>query len=348
MNRRPIGYYVHHHGAGHRARADAIVAASDWPIVLLGTGLGGAGIDLPDDRPVSGRFDGQDFADCRPDALHYAPLDHEGVRARVAEMAGWIATARPALMVVDVSVEAAMVARLASVPTVYVRLNGERDDAAHRDAFRGASALLAPFPPALDAAATPAWVRDKTRYLPGITAEACAGTPIDRRILVVFGRGGAAGDGAMLADAARACPQWVWRVIGPATTPADIPANLELAGWVDAPGREIARARIVVGAAGDGLVGAVMAADQPFVCVPEDRPFGEQRATARGLDRIGAAVVLPEWPGGESWPVLIEKALSLRSSARRSLHDERGAQKAASWLGGMAAAVTCGIKEHAV
>ncbi|WP_231635634.1 hypothetical protein [Novosphingobium sp. ST904] len=174
------------------------------------------------------------------------------MRARVAEMAGWIATARPALMVVDVSVEAAMVARLASVPTVYVRLNGERDDAAHRDAFRGASALLAPFPPALDAAATPAWVRDKTRYLPGITAEACAGTPIDRRILVVFGRGGAAGDGAMLADAARACPQWVWRVIGPATTPADIPANLEFAGWVDAPGREIARARIVVGAAGDG------------------------------------------------------------------------------------------------
>ncbi len=66
MRLRPIGYYVHHHGAGHRARADAIASAIDWPVVLLGTGIGGAGIDLPDDRPRSKQFDGADDAVSRP------------------------------------------------------------------------------------------------------------------------------------------------------------------------------------------------------------------------------------------------------------------------------------------
>lgn len=47
MSDRPIGYYVHHHGAGHRARPHAIAAAAARPIVLLGTGIGSSGIDLP-------------------------------------------------------------------------------------------------------------------------------------------------------------------------------------------------------------------------------------------------------------------------------------------------------------
>lgn len=67
-------------------------------------------------------------------------------------------------MVVDVSVEVAMLARLASVPTICVRLNGKRDDAPHLEAFRGAIGLMAPFHPTLEMADTPAWIRDKTVY----------------------------------------------------------------------------------------------------------------------------------------------------------------------------------------
>jgi hypothetical protein len=338
VTRRPIGYYVHHHGAGHRTRADAIVAASDWPIVLLGTGIGADGIDLADDRPLSGRFDGDDDARYRPQALHYAPLDHEGVRARVATLARWIAAERPALMVVDVSVEVAMLARLASVPTICVRLNGTRDDPAHLDAFRGASALLAPFARALDCPTTQGWVCDRTTYFPGIAAAPASATSLARRVLVVFGRGGAPGDGRLLAQAARACPQWQWRVIGPATRPADAPPNLFFAGWVDAPEREIAESTIVVGAAGDGLVGAVMAADRPFICIPEPRPFGEQEATGARMGALGAAVVRPFWPNAADWPDLIERAMTLPAQARHPLRDAKGAQKAATWLASHAAA----------
>lgn len=329
---RPIGYYVHHHGAGHLARAHSIAAVSERPIVLLGTGLGEDGIDLADDRPASGLFDGCDGASSRPDALHYAPFDHEGVRRRVARIAGWIAQARPALMVVDVSAEVAMLARLASVPTICVRLSGDRDDPAHLEAFRGASGLLAPFHPACESDATPEWVRAKTLYLPGIAQPPVEADPAEKLVLVVFGKGGTAGDGDKLAKAARAWPGWRWRVIGPVAAPAQKPRNLEFAGWVASPEAEIARAAIVIGASGNGLVGAVMAADRPFVCIPEDRPFGEQHATARGLKALGAAIVLPEWPSACFWGRILDDALSMSGEGRRRLRDPRAAEQAAKWL----------------
>lgn len=338
MTRRPIGYYVHHHGAGHRARARAIAAASDWPIILLGTGVGEAGIDLPDDRPLSGLFDGVDGSERRPAALHYAPIDHEGVRLRVARVAQWIATERPALMVVDVSVEMAMLARLASVPTICVRLNGARSDVPHLEAFRGAVALLAPFHADLELESTPTWVRERTRYLPGITTAVAGGVPPSGRILVVIGRGGAPGDGARLAEAARACPNMSWRVIGSVSAVGDRPANLDIAGWVEDAAREIAAANVVIGGAGEGLVGAVLVADRPFICLPEARPFGEQQATASGLARLGAAVVLQDWPEAAAWPSLLAQAKALSPQARRRLHDPQGARTAAIWLSEQAAA----------
>lgn len=340
MTRRPIGYYVHHHGAGHRTRANAIVAAMDWPVTLLGTGIGDAGIDLSDDRASDNGFDGIDNAATRPDCLHYAPIDHEGVRRRIARMAQWIADHRPALLVVDVSVEIAMLARLASVPTIYVRLNGDRGDAAHCDAFRGADALLAPFHQALELPSTPMWVREKTCYFPGIVSMPSLDVPNARRVLVVMGRGGPPGDGDRIALAACACPDLQWRVIGPVTPPSNRPSNLDLAGWVEDPMREIAQAAIIIGAAGDGLVGAVTAADKPFICLPEDRPYDEQRATAQRLDALGAAVVLRNWPSVDQWPTLIRKAQAIPCSVRMALNDHNGAQRAGQWLTRRAANAT--------
>lgn len=155
---------------------------------------------------------------------------------------------------------------------------------------------------------------------------------MENRVLVVFGQGGDAGDGARIADAARACPDWNWRVIGPALPVTDVPPNLEFAGWVAAPDKEIARAAVVIGAAGNGLVGAVMAADRPFVCIPEARPFGEQQATGVGLKALGAAIVLPEWPAAVFWSRILYDALVSPAQTRRALHDTDAANKAARWL----------------
>lgn len=336
MGIRPIGYYVHHHGEGHHKRARAIAGANKR-IVLLGTGVGDEGVNLADDRPRSGMFDGIDEADCRPNALHYAPIDHDGVRARVATMARWIEAQQPALMVVDVSVEVAMLARLASVRVIYVRLNGDRRDDAHLDSFRGALRLLAPFPEALEPAGTPTWVREKTRYLPGITNfSPSRQTDVQNNVLVVIGRGGSGGDGDIWAEVARNNAQRRWRVIGPCTAPRDCPPNLQILGWVHDPETEIARAAVVVGACGDGLVMSILAADRPFICMPQHRPYDEQHATAERLGDLGAAVVVTEWPSPEKWSKLIEEALMLEPNARRSLHDPHGVRSAAEWINAMA------------
>ncbi len=333
-----IGYYVHHHGEGHRRRAMAIAAQAPDRLTLIGTGVAALRgpfetVDLPDDRiSDGGRFDGCDGTDDRPAALHYAPVHHAGVRERVRTVAAWIAETRPALMIVDVSVEMAMLARLCATPTVYVRLAGARWDEAHLDAFRGACALIAPFDRRCETLDTPGWVLEKTRYFPGLGASSIAKTQIDNVVLVAFGRGGTSASPDDLASAAAATPDRRWRVIGPVSPPAVSSANLTVDGWVDEAEDAIARGGILVGGAGDGVLSAVAAGARPFVCIAEDRPFGEQQAKARALKRAGAAVVLPAWPEPRDWPLILSRAEALETYRIASFHDPLGSSKAAAFI----------------
>jgi Glycosyltransferase family 28 C-terminal domain len=333
----PIGYYVHHQGDGHRQRALEIASAAPDRFVLLGTGLTGrtpgvASIDLDDDRPdAEDVFSGRDAASARPDALHYAPYHHPGVRARAARFADWIARTSPALVVIDVSVEMAMLARLCSTPVVYVRLSGDRSDPAHLDAFRGAAALLAPFHETLDSLA-PDWVRQKTHY---VAPRDASGRRQGSGVLVVHGRGGPPLDGARLAAAAASTPDRRWTGVGPITSPAGFPPNLQLRGWIENVAEEMDRAEIVVGAAGDGLVNAVIAAGKSFICLPEPRAYGEQVIKAAALARAGAAIVLDHWPEASRWPAILQDSLALRACDQQAVTGE-GLKAAGDWLLGLA------------
>ena len=319
---RPIGYYVHHQGAGHWHRAVALAQALGGlgrPCTLIGTFAGidtgrapGPVLDLPDDRMQDGAFDGVDGTRERPEALHYAPLNHPGVRARMGRIAEWAMRADPALMIVDVSCEVALLARLLSVPSLVVRLSGSRTDRPHLEAFRAASRLLAPFPAALDGGDVPDWVRGKTLYGGFLGADAPGtATAEDGRIVVVFGRGGAGGDRARLAAAAAAVPERDWHVLGPVSGAGALPSNLHLHGWVADVAAHLAPAALVVGGAGDGLVAAVAAGGKRFLCLPEPRAYDEQAAKAEALARLGAAVVCPDWPEAAAWPALVAQALAL-------------------------------------
>lgn len=320
MSRRPIGYYVHHQGAGHWQRACAVAAALDRPTTLIGTfaevdtaGAPAALLDLPDDR-IAGGFDGLDGEADRPRALHYAPLGVPGLRARMGRIAAWCAAADPIVVIVDVSVEVALLARLMSVPTLVVRLGGLRTDTPHLEAFRAAERVLAFLPPALDPAGTPDWVRAKTFHAGFLAAPvSCAAAgPEDGSILVVYGRGGAGGDGPALAAAARAVPERAWHVLGPVRDGrAAFPPNLRCHGWVPDTGPWLDRAALVVGAGGEGVVSAVAARGKRFVCIPEARPFDEQAANAAALHALGAAVHCPGWPPAAAWPEIVRAGLAL-------------------------------------
>ncbi|WP_375465137.1 glycosyltransferase [uncultured Methylobacterium sp.] len=329
---RPVGYYVHHQGAGHWERACRIARALPRPCTLIGTLSGldrtqapGPVLDLPDDRLPATGFAGRDGESGRPEAFHYAPLGLPGLRHRMAALAVWIAEADPALIVVDVSVEVALFARLMSVPVLMVRLAGTRTDPPHLEAFRSATRLIAPFPRVLEGETIPAWVREKTLYAGFLGAAASAARDPDPAgpIVAVFGRGGAGGHREHLAAAAGAVPERDWHVLGPihGETARAPPANLHLHGWVAEIEPFLARSALVVGGAGDGVVAAVAAAGRRFVCLPEPRAFGEQTEKAAALERLGAAVVRTAWPAAEDWPALIRAGFALDPAAISTLHD---------------------------
>ncbi len=355
---RPLGYYVHHQGAGHWQRACAIAARSARPCTLIGTldparaeAAPGPVLRLADDRLEEG-FAGADGAAHRPLCLHYAPLGHPGIRDRMAALAAWVGRADPALMVVDVSVEIALFARLLSVPTIVVRLAGDRTDTAHLEAFRAAEALVAPFPEVLEAPSTPDWVRAKTLYAGFLGDEARAGTTTaapadDDAIVVVLGQGGARRSVADLVLAAEAVPERAWHVLGQldGAPVATLPPNLHLHGWVADAGAYVARAGIVVGAAGDGVLGLAASARRRFLCLPEARPYGEQVVKARALAERGAAVVSETWPGAE-WPELIAGTARLDPAVLGDLVRPDGLGWLARRIEAVAARVDAGLRSE--
>lgn len=316
-HRRPVGYYVHHQGAGHWQRANLIAACLDRPVTLIGTfaeidasRANGAILDLPDDRLTG--FDGQDGEAIRPDCFHYVPVGIDRIRDRMGMLAAWMAEHDPALLIVDVSVEVTLLARLLSVPTLVVRLAGNRTDTPHLEGFRSAERLLAFNPPEIETAGTPDWVRAKTLYAGFLADAPKAGASEDGSIAVIYGRGGAGGSASDLAAAARAVPDRHWHVLGPVESPtADLPPNLHLHGWVAETGPYLDRAALVVGGGGDGVVAAVATRAKRFLCLPEPRAFDEQTAKAEALAKLGAAIVRTEWPDAFEWPALIQAGLAL-------------------------------------
>ncbi|HIG76109.1 MAG TPA: hypothetical protein EYQ24_16480 [Bacteroidetes bacterium] len=112
-----VGYYAHHHGRGHVARACAILAHVRAPATLFTSAEVPSPpenvevVPLPPDLPRGDESP-------PPPPLHYAPIAHGGVRQRMARIAAWAAEG-PAVLVVDVSVEVALFGRLLSLPVVH-------------------------------------------------------------------------------------------------------------------------------------------------------------------------------------------------------------------------------------
>ena len=100
-----IGWYVHGHGSGHAQRLASIAPHLRAPVTVLSSlprpaDAPGDWLELADDLPT-----GADGDVTAGGTLHWAPRHHPGLRERSAAVAAWVEQARPALVVVDVSVE---------------------------------------------------------------------------------------------------------------------------------------------------------------------------------------------------------------------------------------------------
>ncbi|MBW8486995.1 glycosyltransferase [Actinomadura parmotrematis] len=325
-----IGYYVHHQGRGHLHRALCVARHLGAGVTALSSlprpaGWPGAWVALPrDDVPEAA---GDTTANGR---LHWAPHHHPGLRGRMAAVARWIEAAAPAVLVADVSVEVALLARLLGVPTIVAAMRGDRGDPAHRLAYDAADGLLAPWPAHLPEPGWPAAWTAKTCHTGAFSRFDGRPRPAPpartrRRAVLLAGAGGGGPTSAQVCRARRAAPGWDFAALG---GPGP---------WCGDPWPVLCAADVVVTHAGQNAVAECAAAARPAVVIPQDRPHGEQRATAAALRGAGLADVRDRWPEPAEWPGLLDAAAGRDGARWREWAPGDGAARAAAFVREVAA-----------
>ncbi|MCJ2064609.1 glycosyl transferase [Methylobacterium sp. J-088] len=357
--KKPIAFFVHHQGRGHANRTMALATefsrdrpvsvltadpslfdgfTRDIEIVALPNMIGAA---VPTARL---------FAEPTPQVMHCVPLGLTAMRRTMRTILDHLDTRDVGLFVVDVSAEIALLARIASVPAVQIRMHGDRSDIGHVGAYEACVGMLAPFDERLEQDDYPARLRAKTFYSGGLSttvdrvperAEARTKLGLDpaREIVVaVTGGGGSGTPYAPLTVAARAAPDALWLTLGPTHREGHETdfSNLRELGWVASVTDYLAAADIVIASAGDNTVHEVARVGGRLIVMPEWRYFAEQTRKAEALVRLGAAVQAPVWPGDlQGWRDLLACARRLDGAALRDLYAPEAAARAAGWLEGL-------------
>jgi UDP-N-acetylglucosamine:LPS N-acetylglucosamine transferase len=360
-----IGYYVHHHGSGHLSRATALARVLGDDLTGLSSlarpaGWTGDWLQLPADT-------GPDTVDpvdpTARGALHWVPRRAAGVRARAAALAAWFERGRPRVVVTDVSVEVALLARLHGIPVVVVAQPGQRDDAAHRLAYRIADRIVGFWPAGFDVLKTaePLGERlatvgalsrfDVAERTGAVTANGSGGADD----ISAHGSGGAddmSGEGSpdgrgVSADSSRAPDAGEILVFsgtggsGPGPLNAVVRAaraalpDRRFTELVDASAAQVeaalARASLVFSHCGQNAVAEIASACVPAVLVAESRPFAEQEAMAAALASSGlpVAVMTPERSDAADWAALTARLEAADGEAWAAWVDGFAAERAA-------------------
>lgn len=341
-----IGYYIHHHGHGHVHRATTVARAVGQSRGTEVTGLSsrsrpadwaGPWVTLADDAvpAVAARSNPTAFG-----VLHHVPTGHRGLRDRSAALSAWIAAAEPSALVVDVSVEIAVLARLHGVPVVSMGMPGFRHDQAHEIGYGVSDLTIGPWP-----AAATRWLHggspaDRLHAVGAISrfAPVDGPVPVRHRHAVVLNGTGGSGSGdptnlsaELVAAVAAAGGDWTLEYLAGAQH------------WVADPWSRLCTADVIVSHCGQNAVAEIAASRRPAVLVPGTRPFDEQWATARALRELALpAVVLDAWPAPEQWPAVLDRAAALDGSGWVRWNDGAGAERAAALVSAVADGASSG------
>jgi UDP-N-acetylglucosamine--N-acetylmuramyl-(pentapeptide) pyrophosphoryl-undecaprenol N-acetylglucosamine transferase len=323
-----IGYYVHHQGRGHLTRAREIARRLSEPVTVLSS--------LPRPRriePFAGWVElARDEAGrSDPDldaggALHFAPLQCAGYTGRMSQIAQWLASCAPRLVVVDVSVEVTVLCRVLGTPVLVIALPGVRDDEAHRLGYRLAQHILVPWPRQV-------YQPEHLRPFDGKCSYVGAFSRFDnlsqqrppgrRQVLVLFGAGGSEVGRDTLRAAREHTPGWTWTAVG-GTNPK----------WAEDVWPRLQASDVIIAHGGQNALAEVAASRRPAVIVPQPRPFDEQLASSRALHQAGITRTCIGWPAAGEWDRLLTTALDRGGDLWSRWNDGYGAGRAAKVIRG--------------
>ena len=313
-----LGYYAHHHGSGHCRQIDKLAAllpvdAKSQLIVFTSLSPDDYNFTAVDETQIVRLQTEDECADdvlkgrageyFQPASLHYSPVGNSNIQKRSHKILDTIYQHHIDLMVIDVSVEVAMLCRAASIPYLYIRLPGIRDDTPHLNAFAGALALLAPYPRLLEATMTPEWVGKKTLYLDFINTTQQKELTYHEfiRILeklntlnlkdweedaptiitVIKGYGGHKAIDMKLPELRRLLPNAFIISLGPIND--NMRCHVDIAAQVNDVTPFIQHSDYLVMACGLNAVSQAYDYTTPLVVLPDDRPHQEQEVMAQAL-----------------------------------------------------------------
>lgn len=313
-----LGYYAHHHGSGHCRQIDKLAAllpvdAKSQLIVFTSLSPDDYSFSSLDKQQIIRLQTEDECADdvlkgrageyFQPASLHYSPVGNSNIQKRSHQILDTIYQHHIDLMVIDVSVEVAMLCRAASIPYLYIRLPGIRDDTPHLNAFAGALALLAPYPRLLEATMTPEWVGKKTLYLDFInttqqkelnyhefmkiltklnTSNLKDWKEVPPTIITVIkGYGGHKAIDMKLPELRRLLPNAFIISLGPINH--NMRCHVDIAAQVNDVTPFIQHSDYLVMACGLNAVAQAYDYATPLVVLPDDRPHQEQEVMAQAL-----------------------------------------------------------------
>ena len=234
-------------------------------------------------------------------------------------------------MVVDVSVEVTLLARLHGVPVVGVVVPGDRTDPAHVLGQDVSAELVGFWPPGATTAVVRSPARDRIHALGALSRwsaqspqAVAAGATRHRspRVAVLNGRGGPALDVAGL-EAEAAAAGWEVDVLGGSH------------GWVDDPFRVLAAADAVVTQCGQNALADVAASRTPAVVCPAQRPHDEQEMVAAALDAGPWPAVRRAADDTRPWLPLLQHAATLDGAGWSTWCERTAADRFASLVAGL-------------
>ena len=294
-----IGYYAHSHGSGHCNFAQIFAKKLGTKLCIFtdsdySFNTNSNVVRLANENPDGTEFDRRKFEE--PLSLHYAPVNMRKITIRNQRILDHINQKNINLLIIDVSVEIAMLARVSSVPYAYVRLQGDRSDIPHINAFEGATFLLAYFPEELEPENTPDWIREKTVYLGFISKNMFESKsqpwPKEFRkngkpnLLYVSGFGGSRRFEFEDLD-----KKFNIFIIGPGNN-FDKNANITSIGVVPCTHKYLAHADFIVAGCGANTTSEILTLGKRFVAISENRPYDEQKQLASGLEKMNWAVCI--------------------------------------------------------